>query len=52
MLQQCHRDNIDFAILDVMKEEAFVLPEQNIDLVVVGDIIYDNVLTESFCRVG
>lgn len=41
-------------MLDLMSEAAysvFSVPQDPIDLIVAGDILFDEVLTESFCQV-
>ena len=44
-------NNIRFDILDLLSEEAFDM-QTPVDLIIAGDIVYDSVLTESFCRVS
>lgn len=45
--------NVECRILDLLNESAYdvVSSSENINLVVAGDMIYDEVLTENMCRV-
>ena len=45
--------NVEYRLLDLMSDSAYdiILESEKVDLVVAGDMIYDEVLTECMCRV-
>ena len=45
--------NVEYRVLDLMSDSAYdvVSSSEKVDLVVAGDMVYDEVLTESMCRV-
>lgn len=43
--------NVEYQLIDLLSEDAYDCPQSSIDMVIAGDMIYDEVLTESLCRV-
>ncbi|KNB45035.1 methyltransferase-like protein [Blastocystis sp. subtype 4] len=44
--------NVDYRVLDLLSDSAYdvISPSERVDLVVAGDMVYDEVLTENMCR--
>lgn len=45
--------NVEYRVLDLLSDSAYdvISPSERVDLVVAGDMVYDEVLTENMCRV-